>query len=200
MRGAASLSRPQKLLSPTFQVPPSRTAVPAWLLAMVWPPASMLYLTLAWVGEVSVTLVTVEETPCASGLLAKSLIALANLPPFCSSLTRSLAGVDAAKNFAQFALICAVAPVAVPVPAPEADALALVAGGALVVAGAEVELLVVLEQAVAASAIAMLAPATARLLAAWNRIAAPPGVWLSLGTEPDSQLLTALCSLRASSC
>jgi hypothetical protein len=198
MMGAASLSMPQKLLSPTFQVPPSSTAVPDWSAAMVWPPAMMLNLTVACVGELSVTLVTVDEAPCAIGLLEKAVIALANLSPFCSSLTRSLAGVDEAKNFVQFALICAVAPVLAPAPEAEALALALVAGGALVVAGAEVELLVALEQAVAVRAIAMLAPATARLLAAWNRIAAPPRVWLSRDRARIG-LLTALSSMWADS-
>src|SRR5258708_34022765 len=131
MSGAASVSRLKKLASPTFQVPPSSTDLPDWLLAMVWPAASMLYLTAACVAEVTVTAVTVDETPCASGLLAKSLIALANLSPFCSSLTRSLAGVEEAKNFSQLALICACAPVEVPVPDPPelADALPLAADG-----------------------------------------------------------------------
>jgi len=175
MSGAAADSRLQKLASPTFQVPPSSTDFPDWLLASVWPAASMLYLTAASVEEV-----TVEETPCASGLLEKLLIAPANLLPFCSSLTRSLTGVEAAKNFCQLALISAVAPVDVPVPLPPelADAPALVADAPVVVetgiwVPVDEELLELLEQAAAASTITI-APATARLLAGWNRIAPPP--------------------------
>jgi hypothetical protein len=68
-----------------------------------------LYFTVASVDEVTVTEVTVEVTLLASGLLAKELIALANVEPFCSRATRWLVGVDEAKNFAQFALIWATA-------------------------------------------------------------------------------------------
>jgi hypothetical protein len=143
----------------------------------------MLNVTVACVPEVTFTAVTVDEVPWASGLLENSLIALANFSPFCSSLTRSLAGVEDAKNFSQFALISAPAPVEVPLPVlADALALALVAGAAaeVVAAGADggvdVELLGLLEQAAAASTVTIV-PASARLLAGWNRMCVPPVVW-----------------------
>jgi hypothetical protein len=185
MSGAASVSRLQKLASPTFHTPPSSTDLPDCLLAIVWPAASMLYVTVALVVVIADTAVTVDETPCASGLLAKALIALVNLAPFCSSLTRSLAGVEEAKNFSQFALISAPAPVEVPVPDPPelADALAPVAApdGVVDVTGicvppAVLELLEMLEQAAAASTVTI-APTIARPLAGVNRIAAPPEIF-----------------------
>jgi len=197
MSGAASVSRLQKLASPTFHTPPSSTDLPDCLLAIVWPAASMLYVTFASAAVIADTPVTVDETPCASGLLAKSLIALANLAPFCSSLTRSLAGVEEAKNFSQFALILAPAPLEVPDPDPPelADALAPVAApdGVVVVTGICVpptvlELPEMLEQAAAASTVTI-APAIARPLAGVNRIAAPPE---SSGTKLSVAPLTGI--------
>jgi hypothetical protein len=111
-------------------------------------------------------------------------MALANLSPFCSSLTRSLSGVEEAKNFSQLVLIWAAAPVDEPVPAPpelaDAPPAALVGvdAGALVFTGICVPVvleLLELEQAAAASTVTM-TPATARPLAGWNRIAVPPEV------------------------
>jgi hypothetical protein len=171
------------------------------LLAIVWPAASMLYVTVALVAVIAETAVTVDETPCASGLLAKALIALVNLVPFCSSLTRSLAGVEEAKNFSQFALISALAPVEVPVPDPPelADALADADGGVELVTGICVpvlELLELLEQAAAASTVTI-APAIARPLAGVNRIAAPPEY---LGRICPLPRLQALCSPAGTSC
>jgi len=165
VRDAASLSSAQKLVSATFHVPFSSTAVP--VDGIDWPAATRLYFTAAWVDEVSVTEVTFAETFVASGLLLKEEMALAKTDPFCSRVAFSLAGVDEEKNFSQLAVICATAAELLPTELPVADAVAagVVAAGAVV--AAEVLVLVELvgleplEHAVAVST-AMIAPATAR--------------------------------------
>jgi hypothetical protein len=81
----ASVSRPQKTPSPTFQVPSWRTEVPDAPLATVVPSADRLYFTFAAVAEVNVTESTLDVTAAASGLDAKALIAAVNCEPFCSS-------------------------------------------------------------------------------------------------------------------
>jgi hypothetical protein len=111
-----SLSSPQKLASPTFHTPFSRTATPVAPLATDWPAAVRSYFTFACVPEVSVTESTLADTADASGLLENAETAAAKEDPFCRSSTRLLLGVDELKNASQFALICAVAGW---VPAPD---------------------------------------------------------------------------------
>ena len=67
-------------------------------------------------AEFTVTSVTLAPIPLASGKLAKVLMADSNAAPFCSSATFSATGVLAAKNFSQFAVICAAASAVDPVP------------------------------------------------------------------------------------
>ena len=45
------VSSPQKLASPTFQVPPWRTATPDWLDRAGEPPIRIEYLTVAWLDD-----------------------------------------------------------------------------------------------------------------------------------------------------
>ena len=71
------------------------------------PLAVRLYLTMAVVGEVTVTLVTVAPSPLTRW--DRPLMAPANALPFWSSATRCEVGVLALKNFSQFALISAAA-------------------------------------------------------------------------------------------
>ena len=145
IRGAASLSRPQKTSSPTFQVPSWRTAVPDWPLATDVPAAVMSYFTVALVAEVSVTASTLEETADASGLAANAVTAAENLSPFSSSCSRLLFGVAELKNASQLVLISAIAAELPPLAAVELEPPAGVAAadddGALlvVVAGGELE-------------------------------------------------------------
>src|SRR5206468_1592880 len=112
-----SLSRPQRLPVPTFQVPSWNTDVPFWLDSRADPSDdTMLYVTVALVAEFTVTLVTLDPIPLARGSAAKALMAGSSVVPFCSSLTFSAMGVLELKNFSQFALICAAASAVDPVP------------------------------------------------------------------------------------
>ena len=81
----ASVSRPQKTSSPTFQVPLCRTAVPLAPLATVDPSAERSYFTFALVDEVSATESTLDVTAAANGLDEKELIADVNCEPFSSN-------------------------------------------------------------------------------------------------------------------
>jgi len=62
------------------------------------------------VEEFSTTLVTLAPIPLARGSLAKSLMAEANVLPFCSRAAFCEAVVLELKNFSQFAVISATAP------------------------------------------------------------------------------------------
>lgn len=132
----ASVSRPQKTLSPTFQMPFCRTEVPFWPLATVVPAAERSYFTVAWVDEVSVTESTLDVTAAAMGLAAKEVIAEENSEPFCSNCTRSLFGVEELKNLFQLVVISETALAVPPLAAglDEADE-----AGVLGAAGAEDE-------------------------------------------------------------
>jgi hypothetical protein len=127
-----SLSSPQKLASPTFQVPSWYTAVPAASFSTVCPAAVRSYVTVACVGEVTFTESTFAETADASGLLAKVCTALENFEPFSSRASRLLAGVDVLKNVSQLVVIAEAAD-----PEPLADG---ELDEALEVAGAELGL------------------------------------------------------------
>jgi hypothetical protein len=139
-----------------------------------------LYFTVACVAEVRVTEVTTAESPAASGLLDREVMALEKAVPFCSSATRSLLGVEEEKNFSQLALIWASAVPLVPLPVlpelvpPELAVVGVAAAEEADAAGADAagleedeELLV--EQAVAIK-IAAMAVVVARPFAGWNRI------------------------------
>ena len=103
-------------------------------------------------GEVTVTEVTLAETAAASGLLENAWTALAKICPFCSSWTRLLFGVDELKNASQFAVIVATSD-AEPLPEAELVAEALEAADVGLAGGAdELELELLLEQAVIAAA------------------------------------------------
>jgi hypothetical protein len=127
----ASVSRPQKTVSPSFQTPSSSTAVPLAPLATGVPIAERSYLTVASVAEVSVTDFTVEVTAPASGLASKALSADENCEPLCSSCTRLLFGVEVLKKVFQSAVMSATAD-AEPAPLVAAGA---AEGGAAVTAG-----------------------------------------------------------------
>jgi hypothetical protein len=149
-----TLSSPQKLASPTFHTPPSSTATPVSPLYTDMPPAVRSYFTLARVGEVTVTEVTLAVTADASGVAENAVTALARTCPFWSNWTRLLFGVDELKNSSQLVLIVATVAAEPPddelaVGVPNAVA---VAAGAELEAGAEVELELLLEQAVIAAA------------------------------------------------
>jgi hypothetical protein len=110
-----------------------------------------LYFTDACVGEVNVTEVTLAETADASGLLENALTELARICPFCSSWTRLLFGVDELKNASQLVVIVAMV-AAEPLLEAEPDAEALEGADAGLAGGEEVELELLLEQAVIAAA------------------------------------------------
>lgn len=153
----ASVSRPQKTSSPTFQVPLCRTEDPIASLATVCPAARRSYFTVAVVDELSVTDFTVDVTAAASGLAEKAEIADENWEPFSSNWTRLLLGVEELKNVLQLVLISEMALDELPDAA--VDAGVTVADGDDAVAeeedpGAEVEELEPLEQADSAVSIA----------------------------------------------
>lgn len=79
------------------------------------------------------------------------LISVENACPFCSRLTRSDVGVDPLKNFTQLDLIVAIVAAELPDDVAGADPL-VAAGLELEVAGLELELELLLEQAVIAAA------------------------------------------------
>ena len=93
--------------------------MPVWPESRDDPLAVRLYFTVAEVGEVTVTLVTVAPSPLTRW--DRPLMATAKAAPFCSSATRCEVGVLALKNFSQFAVICATA-AALPVAADDAGA------------------------------------------------------------------------------
>ena len=81
----ASVSRPQKTSSPTFQVPSWRTEVPVAPLATVVPIAERSYFTFALVAEVSVTESTLDVTAAAERARREGADRGENCEPFCSS-------------------------------------------------------------------------------------------------------------------
>lgn len=101
-------SRPQKLATPTFQVPFCRTAVPDWFFSSGVPLTRMSYVTLAWVAEVTATCVTLAVASDARPEPAWVLITDANCEPSCSSAMRLLIGVLALKNASQFVVMAVV--------------------------------------------------------------------------------------------
>jgi len=147
----ASLSRPQKTSSPTFQVPSCKTEVPEAPLATVVPIAERSYFTFAWVAEDNVTESTLDVTAAASGLDAKAEIADVNCEPFCSSATRLLFGVEELKKVSQLVVISETALAEPPLAAALGLAAADVEAAADVVGAvetaAEEEELELLEQA-----------------------------------------------------
>jgi len=102
------ISSPQKLVTPTFQVPFCSTAVPVWFFSSGVPPTRMSYFTVAWVGEVTVTLVTLAVASDARLEPDWLLIPDANVGPSWSSVTRLLSGVLALKKASQFEVIAAI--------------------------------------------------------------------------------------------
>jgi hypothetical protein len=115
------------------------------------------YFTAAWVAEVSVTSSTLDVTAAASGLAENDLMADVKSCPSCSSVTRSLFGVDELKNLTQLALISVIAwtPAIEPPPLPppfvaEGDDGAADDAAVLAVA-AEEELELLLEHAASAA-------------------------------------------------
>jgi hypothetical protein len=152
------LSRPQKTSSPTFHVPSWRTDDPDAPVATVAPIAERSYFTVALVAESTVTESTLDDTAAASGLDANALIEAVNSEPFSSSCTRLLFGVEELKKVFQLVVISATAadePLDVPEEAAEdaADAAAVDgAAAAVVAAGADEEVLELLEQADMAAA------------------------------------------------
>lgn len=146
--GAPTLSSPQKLESPTFHMPFWYTACPIALFSTVWPAAVRSYVTVACVGEMTFTEVTLAETADASGLPANVWTALANFDPSCSNASRALSGVEEPKNFSQLAVMAVVAGDAVLVATGELLTAGLVAGAD----GVVLELELPLEHAVIAAA------------------------------------------------
>src|SRR3984957_3527578 len=100
---ASSVSRPQKLARPTFQVPSCRTAVPDWPPSAVWPASTMLYPTVACVGEVTVTLVTLADASAARPPPACDWMIEAKSWPSSRRLMRWATGVLALKKALQLA-------------------------------------------------------------------------------------------------
>jgi hypothetical protein len=102
------ISSPQKLATPTFQVPFCSTAVPVWFFSSGVPLTRISYFTVAWVGEVTVTLVTLAVASDARLEPDWLLMTDANVGPSWSSVTRLLSGVLALKKASQFAVIAAI--------------------------------------------------------------------------------------------
>jgi hypothetical protein len=117
-------SRPQKLATPTFQVPPWYTATPLWLASAGWPPTSIEYVTVACVGDVTTTFVTFAVAEAARPEPACALMIEAKVGPSCSKLIRVAVGVFALKKAVQLAVIfwAAAPPVAEEAEADEAGA------------------------------------------------------------------------------
>ena len=133
----SSVSRLQKLASPTFQVPLTSTATPFWFESTGVPSSRMSYVTLAWVAEVTVTFVTLALAEDAPGKLAEAWIWEANFSPFWSRLIRLAIGVFGLKNAIQLAVICATA---FPLEAVEGEELDGAPAGVVLAPGLGVEL------------------------------------------------------------
>ena len=139
----------------------------------------MEYLTFACVGDVTVTDCTEADAVWASAEPAWDLMTDANFWPSCTRFSFVAAGVFPLKNVSQFFLIVAMVaaePVPDELPAGVLDATGLAAADvaadvAAAVGVVELELLLLLEQAVIAAASAR--PATGamkiRRAAGWNR-------------------------------
>ena len=106
----STVSSPQKLATPTFQVPACLTATPLRLDSTGWPPSRIVYVTLACDGETTVTLVTFAVAEEARPEPAWDLMTDANVCPSWRRLTRLATGVLGLKNASQFAVIAAVSP------------------------------------------------------------------------------------------
>src|ERR1700741_4328623 len=124
------VSSPQKLATPTFQVPFWSTAVPVWFFSSGVPPTRMSYFTVACVAEFTVTFLTLAVARAARLEPDWLLMTEANCAPFCRSATRLLSEVLALKKASQIAVIAVAAP---PLRLRFADAVAYV-GAAVVVA------------------------------------------------------------------
>lgn len=98
-------SRPQKLWTPTFQVPSWYTAVPVWFFSAGVPATRIVYTTWACEDVITVTFVTCAEAEDARLDPAWDLMMDANVDPSCSRATRRVTGVFALKNATQFAAI-----------------------------------------------------------------------------------------------
>ena len=101
----SSVSRPQKLATPTFQVPSWSTAEPFWFFSSGVPDTRMSYVT--WASDV-VIIVTLETCAVASAARpepAWDLMIEENVDPSCSRLTRFATGVFALKKASQLVVI-----------------------------------------------------------------------------------------------
>jgi len=108
----SSVSRPQKLVTPTFQVPSSYTAVPFWFFSSGVPDIRMEYVTWASEEVITVTLVTCAVACEARPEPAWDLMIEEKSDPSCSRPTRVATGVFALKKAAQLAAITFASPVA----------------------------------------------------------------------------------------
>jgi hypothetical protein len=104
------ISNPQKLATPTFQVPFWSTAVPVSFFSSGVPLTRMSYFTVAWVAELTVTFRTLAVAREARLEPDWLLMTDANCDPFSSSFTRLLFDVFALKNASQFVVIAATEP------------------------------------------------------------------------------------------
>lgn len=101
----SSVSRLQKLVTPTFQVPSWSTAEPFWFFSSGVPDTRMSYVT--WASDV-VIIVTLETCAVASAARpepAWDLMIEENVDPSCSRLTRFATGVFALKKASQLVVI-----------------------------------------------------------------------------------------------
>jgi hypothetical protein len=101
----SSVSSPQKLTTPTFQVPSSYTAVPVWFFSSGVPATRIEYVTWACEDVVTVTFVTCAVASDARLDPAWDLMIEEKVDPSCSRLTRFATGVFALKKASQFAAI-----------------------------------------------------------------------------------------------
>jgi hypothetical protein len=128
----SSLSRLQKLETPTFQVPAWSTAVPTWFFRTGVPDSSTVYFTVAELDVMFETLSTFAVAPALSAEGASD--ACGNCEPSCSKLTRLATGVFPLKKVCQFLVMTAAVPDA-------AGEVAVVVGAELVLPGGVLELL-----------------------------------------------------------
>ena len=101
----SSVSRPQKLATPTFHCPSWNTAVPAWFFSAAWPSSRIVYVTAACCVEITWTLVTLALASEARPWPAWAWMIEVNCEPSCSRATRCETGVLGLKNASQFAVI-----------------------------------------------------------------------------------------------